>query len=639
MRKSGLLSLILTTVFAFGLLAFTLIAGYRPQLGLDLRGGVSVVLQPVVEGGKAATEIPEDSLEQTKEIIEQRVNAFGVGEPDVTVQGKNIVVQIPGIKDQKRALELVGKTAEMRFRPVLEDLGPAPGKQTKKQAAALRKKLDIPKGKSALDVYNAELVARGEQPIPDPNAPTTTTTVPADGATTTTVAPAPAEAPAATTTTPGSGTGGSRSAKVAKLRGQTPTTVAPTTTTPAPTTTTTIDPTPKNEFGIKVFKNKNSDLNANFQKLLQLENQLAQNSVGTTSREDDIADQEVVLPGLDDGSAAGVTRYRLGPTLLTGSAIDDATAGLSQSGQWEVRPSFKSGENGIDKFNKAAALCNSGDATCPTRQLAIVLDGVVQSAPTINESSFSKDQIQISGSFDDSSANDLATALRFGSLPLTLEAQTVQTVSATLGSGALEAGLIAGLVGIGLVGLFLLLYYRMLGAVTLAALAISASLLWSIICLLGEFAGLTLTLSGIVGIIVSIGVSLDSSVVYFENLKEDVRNGKTLRTAVDRSYTTAFSTIIKADVSSLIGAGVLWALSIGPVRGFALFLFISTVLDLFTSYFFTRPAVALLGKSDLGNRPELFGIPVSDLKAPPSAASPVPAGVSTGAIVDLDGSV
>src|SRR6478752_4775153 len=170
MRKSGLLSLILTTVFAFGLLAFTLIAGYRPQLGLDLRGGVSVVLQPVVEGGKAATEIPEDSLEQTKEIIEQRVNAFGVGEPDVTVQGKNIVVQIPGIKDQKRALELVGKTAELRFRPVLEDLGPAPGKKSKQQVAALRKQLDLPKGTSALDVYNAELVARGEQPIPDPNA-------------------------------------------------------------------------------------------------------------------------------------------------------------------------------------------------------------------------------------------------------------------------------------------------------------------------------------------------------------------------------------------------------------------------------------------------------------------------------------
>src|SRR6478752_779929 len=169
MRKSGLLSLVLTTVFAFGLLAFTLIAGYRPQLGLDLKGGVSVVLQPVVNG-KAAKEIPADSLEQTKQIIEQRVNAFGVGEPDVTVQGKNIVVQIPGIKDQKRALELVGKTAELRFRPVLEDLGPAPGKKSKQQVAALRKQLDLPKGTSALDVYNAELVARGEQPIPDPNA-------------------------------------------------------------------------------------------------------------------------------------------------------------------------------------------------------------------------------------------------------------------------------------------------------------------------------------------------------------------------------------------------------------------------------------------------------------------------------------
>jgi preprotein translocase subunit SecD len=356
-----------------------------------------------------------------------------------------------------------------------------------------------------------------------------------------------------------------------------------------------------------VYKNVKGDLTSDLQELLQLENQAAQSAVKTTPESQDKKDKEVVLPGIEEGGT--VARYRLGPTLLTGSAIEDATAGLSTQGKWEVRPVFKSGADGIDKFNEAAAKCNSGDATCPTKQLAIVLDGVVQSAPTIDAPTFSRDQIQISGSFNDASANDLATALRFGSLPLTLQPQTVQTVSATLGTGALHAGLIAGAVGIGLVALFLLLYYRLLGLVTLGSLAISASVMWAIISILGEKAGLTLTLSGIVGIIVSVGVSLDSSVVYFENLKEDVHNGKTLRTAVDRSYSTAFSTIIKADVSSLIGAGVLWALSIGPVRGFALFLFISTVLDLFTSYFFTRPAVALLGKSKLGTNPPRFGIP------------------------------
>ena len=257
-----------------------------------------------------------------------------------------------------------------------------------------------------------------------------------------------------------------------------------------------------------------------------------------------------------------------------------------------------------------ASKCYNGDATCPTKQLAIVLDSSVISAPSINAASFSKDQIQISGSFTESSAKDLATSLRYGALPLTLEPQQVQTVSATLGSGALHAGLVAGAVGLGLVALFLLLYYRLLGLVTLGSLSISAMLLWTIIAFLGEHVGLTLTLAGIVGIIVSIGVSLDSSVVYFENLKEDVRNGKTMRTAVDRSYKVAFATIVKADVSSLIGAGVLYFLSIGPVRGFAFYLGLSTVLDLVTSYFFTRPAVSYLGKTSIGLKPSRFGIPI-----------------------------
>jgi preprotein translocase subunit SecD len=412
MRKNGSLSLVITAVFGLGLLAFTLIAGYRPNLGLDLKGGVSVVLQPTVNGKKAKA-VPADSLEQTKQIIEQRVNAFGVGEPDVTVQGRNIVVQIPGIKDQKRALELVGKTAELRFRPVLEDLPPAPGKQAKSRVASLRKKLKIPAGTSALDVYNAELVARGEQPIPDPNAATTTTTPPATGATSTTVpATTTSAAPATPTTASGAGTGGSRSAKVARLRAQTTTSTPPTTSTSTSTTTTTIDPAPKNKYGVKVYKNAKGDLASDFQELIQLENQAAQSAVKTTPEAQDLADKPVVLPGIEEGGT--VARYRLGPTLLTGSAIDDATAGLSTQGKWEVRPVFKSGADGIDKFNAAAAKCNSGDSTCPTKQLAIVLDGVVQSAPTIDAPTFSRDQIQISGSFTETSARDLAARFPSG---------------------------------------------------------------------------------------------------------------------------------------------------------------------------------------------------------------------------------
>jgi len=251
--------------------------------------------------------------------------------------------------------------------------------------------------------------------------------------------------------------------------------------------------------------------------------------------------------------------------------------------------------------------------------MAIVLDSVVLTAPSINNASFARNSITISGAFTEQKAKDVATALRYGSLPLILEPQQVQTVSATIGKGALRAALIAGLIGLGFVALWMLFYYRILGAVTIVALTMSAMMMWTIISFLGTQVGLTLTLAGIVGIIVSIGVSLDSSVVHFENLKEDVRNGRSLRSTVDHSFATAFSTTVKADVSSLIGAVILYLLSIGPVRGFALFLAISTCLDLLTAYFFNRPVVALLGRTSWANHPEWFGIPVDDL---PSTASP-----------------
>ncbi|MBK7324350.1 MAG: SecD/SecF family protein translocase subunit [Candidatus Microthrix sp.] len=307
----------------------------------------------------------------------------------------------------------------------------------------------------------------------------------------------------------------------------------------------------------------------------------------------------------------------MGPQLLTGSALSGASAGLDQQGQWQVGPSFKGGKNGIDLFNKAATLCYNGDPLCPPNsqdsstgaargQLAIVLDGKVLTAPSINEAEFNKDQISISGSFAEQEAKDVATALRYGALPLELRPSTTQTVTATLGQGALRAVIIAGLVGLGIVALYFIAYYRLLGIVAFISLALSGSLLWIIISLLGA----TLTLAGLVGIVVSIGVSLDSNVVFYEHLKEDVLSGKSLRSSGEKSFPAAFSTIVKADVSSLIGAAVLYFLTAGSVRGFAFYLGLSVLLDLVASYFFMRPAVAFLTRSKLGGKRSLFGIPV-----------------------------
>ena len=256
----------------------------------------------------------------------------------------------------------------------------------------------------------------------------------------------------------------------------------------------------------------------------------------------------------------------------------------------------------------------------PDGQLAIVLDSVVQSAPSINEPSYEADQIQISGSFTESEAKDLALVLRYGSLPVELERQSVQTVSASLGDDSLRAGIIAGIVGLVLVALYMLLYYRALGLVVIVGLTVWGSLLYTIISFLGETQGLALTLAGVTGIIVSIGVTVDSYVVYFERLKDEVKAGRTLRTSTERAFKRAFRTILAADFSAFIGAAVLWWLTVGSVRGFAFFLGLSTVLDVVVAWAFTHPGRAAVPEPGLHRHAGLRGGP--GLAAPPARAAP-----------------
>jgi len=607
MRQHPLRQLILTMVVAYGLLIATVLSGRSPQLGLDLQGGISVNLQPV-RNGKVVDDVKPEQLDEAIAIIRKRVDALGVAEPEVSRQGNTITVQLPGAKDQQQVLDVVGKTAELRFRPVLQTVGQVPtgAKRTKakQQLVKLRKELNLPDGVFAVQVAEDE---QAKQPATAP--PTTTPAEISSTPSTTAAAPATTAAPG-TTADPTAGNGGKKS--FTQKDGTT------TTTAPA-TTTTTVKPVPLNQYGVDVY-------NPKFAELYQLEQQL---STQTTKSADDKADAEVTLVGRDG------TVFKLGPTQLTGTAVETAQAGLDQSGQWTVNPVFRKGAKGIDLFNKAATQCFNGAPTCPAvapnkGQLAIVLDSEVLSAPTINEPTFDRDRIQISGDFTEAEAKSLAVALRFGSLPIELQPQQAETVSATLGKGALKAGIIAGLIGLLLVAAYLVVYYRILGLATVGALTISASLLWVIMSNLSA----TVTLAGVVGIVVSIGISLDSSVVFFESIKEDVRNGASLRSSVEKSFSAAYSTIIKADMSSLIGAVVLYWLSIGPVRGFAFYLGVATLLDLVAAYFFLRPAVVLLARSKQGQHPARFGIPTDDLSEAASAAAHggkvVPAAAGTG---------
>jgi preprotein translocase subunit SecD len=302
-------------------------------------------------------------------------------------------------------------------------------------------------------------------------------------------------------------------------------------------------------------------------------------------------------------------RYCLGPSVLGGDALETADISIFGLNEFAVNPVFREGAGGIDAFNVVAAECFVTTETCPTRRLAIVLDQRVVSAPEINASEFRRDSITISGSFDEESARDLALVLRYGALPINLEPQAVRTVSATIGTDSLRAGVISGLVGLALVSLYLLAYYRLAALVAITGIGVAFMLLWTIISWMGETRGLAITLAGVVGLVVSIGVSADSNIVYFENVKDLTRDGKRPGTAIERAYKIAIGTIVKADVVSLIAAVLLYFLTVGAVKGFALYLGLATVLDLVISVWFMRPALAWLSRLPaVRANPRLLGL-------------------------------
>jgi preprotein translocase subunit SecD len=493
-------------------LVLVLTSDTTPQLGLDLQGGISVVLAP-----KAGTKVKSDTLGQAVQIIRNRVDSLGVAEPEVSRQGNNIIIDLPGVKDREKALNIVGQTAELRFRPVLGTLPPESSATTPPTAAGATT-TTVAGASTSTTVQKGEVV----------DAQATTTTAPA------------------TTTTAKAGT-------------------SATTATTAPATT----PTTQN---LSV--------------------------VPTTPEDQDKPDATVVLP-IRRGTDNGGNRLSLGPALMTGKDVKSADARFESGTGWDVHLSFTG--DGFNKFNDIAAKYVG-------KQIAIVLDGVVQSYPVIKDAKFTTNDVVISGNFKESEAKSLALVLRYGALPVALERQTVQDVSPSLGKDQLHSGIAAGMLGLGLVALYMLLYYRMLGMVIWAGLLMSAGALYALTSWLGSAIGLTLTLSGVTGIIVSVGITVDSYVVYFERLKDEVRSGKTIRSSLDRGFSRSFRTILAADLVSLIGAALLYWLAVGSVRGFAFFLGLSTLLDVFVAYFFMHPLVSIIGRKETFTRAGWLGI-------------------------------
>ena len=455
-------NLVLSMLVAFGGLAAVIATDTSPRLGLDLEGGISVILTAEATTGDT---VDQAVLQQTVEIIRQRIDAFGVAEPEVSAAGSNnILIQLPGVENEERALELIGSTAQLTFRQV-KDVFP-----------------------------------------------------------------------------------------------------------------------PGNEQAPEVTEDAGPSVN----------------------------DEIVVYPSASEDEA-GVL-YELEPAVLTGEIVEDAEAVTDTlaGGAWSVSIEMsRSGSQEWQEFTaELACVRDQGDQI--TSQVAIVLDGKVESAAGMDPQvqcdvgiGGGQTQIDVGGQTE---AKQLALVLQTGALPLTLTQSEVQKVSPTLGRDSLDAGLKAGILGLSLVMLYVLLYYRALGLVIWLGLAVFTAALYTIMSLLGESSGLSLSLAGIAGVIVSVGVTADSYIVAFERVKDEAKTGKSVRAAVERGMARAFKTILVADFVTGAAALILFLLAVGPVRGFALTLGLATLLDIFIAYFFTRSAVNLLARTRFFGSGKFIGV-------------------------------
>ena len=560
MTRKLVLSVVGSIVVAIGLLGTNILLGWTPHLGLDLRGGISVTLRPVPGQDYSA-----DSLTLAVERIRERVDSFGVGEPEIVQQDDAIVVNLPGVNDANQALDLAKVTGKVYLRPVLACGAVTPPSD------------DTSAGSST--------------------SSTTVGDTTDSGATSTTGATSDSEPTSTSTATTGTDTTGTDTTEAggpSRRVGSTPTTDGESTTTTVPSDGTTAETDTADGSSTTVAADASSTT-------------VVGDATSTTVAAQVFSDptQQEVLYNRENTEVCQV-----GPSEGDGTIFEEDTAEPQIiGGSWGVTVDLKGGGSGEDVWNALASSCYSTASTCPTRRLAIEVDGVIQSAPTVNAANFTN-SVQITGQFNKSEAQQLADVLNSGALPVTLQADAVENISATLGSDSLTAALVAGGIGVGLVILFMILYYRRLALVVIAGLLISGALIYSSSAMISEFYNGVLSLSGIAGLVVSIGVTVDTYVVFFERLKDDVRLGRSLKNSARRGFKSAFKTVLVANAVSFIGAIVLFYLSVGAVRGFAFFLALSTVMDVIVAYFFTGPAVLLLARSRFMNGAKIMGLDV-----------------------------
>lgn len=515
---------------------------WTPRLGLDLRGGTTITL--TARSADGSSTVPRENLETARTIIQNRVDSLGVGEASVTIQGDNqIEVAVPNVNSDE-LVELVGTTARLNFRQVIA-YQPVETAQTEV---------------STTPDPDATSDAVGDESESNASAETT------DEASTTSESSTSVESTDETSPSASS---------TAEQRGPAPQlpTEPPAPASPRPTTTS----------GVEMSVEEKLDYSPTEQDVNDF--------LAFTCGDDfpDVEDQPLIACSQD-----GTAKYLLGPVLISGDHVTDANAGIPQGQlQWVVNLSFDS--EGATLFSDSTAAISAEQS--PQNAFAIVLDREVVSAPTVSER-IANGSAQISGgSIDEDGARNLATVLRYGSLPVDLETSSVDTVSPTLGGNQMTAGVIAGIIGLALVVVYSLVYYRGLTIVVVGSLISAALLTYAVIVLLGSAVGFALNLPGIAGAIVAIGVTADSFIVYFERIRDEIRDGHRLRHAIESGWKKARGTILMADGVQILAALVLYFLAIGAVKGFAFTLGVTTAIDLILVLFFTHPLMSILGRT------------------------------------------
>ncbi|WP_410539321.1 protein translocase subunit SecD [Streptomyces sp. KL2] len=523
-----------------------------PRLGIDLAGGTSITLTAKAQPGKEEA-INETNMNTAVSIIERRVNGLGVAEAEVRTQGaENIVVNIPRGTDEKQAREQVGTTAQLAFRPVLTVASGAPA-QPQPDPSASPSGAAGEKDEKAKDGEKAEEATDGEKSgdssaTPSPEVSTQGRAVTED------LLAEGSESP-----TPSAPASGSEEAEEPAD--------------PEPS-----QPAPAPDAGIP----------ADLQKKLDALDCATDEGRSKASRAAAEAENSEPVASCDE---SGLYKYALGPVAVPGTNVTDAAALFDdQRAQgWIVTMEFDS--NGAEKF--ADITQELSTQTEPRNQFAIVLDGEVVSAPRVSER-LGGGSAEISGSFNQQSAEELANILSYGALPLSFEESNVTTISPTLGSEQLKAGLIAGAIGLVLVVAYLIFYYRVLALVAISSLVAAAILTYVVMTLLGPAIGFALSLPAICGAIVAIGITTDSFIVYFERIRDEIREGRSIRAAFERAWPSARRTILVSDVVSIIAAIVLFIVSIGSVQGFAFVLGLTTALDLAIVFLLTKPMMTIM---------------------------------------------